>query len=310
MNPATGRAVPDQDTHAPQRRQRAHNAGVGQRRALSWLNLRSHPGQCREMSSTEPPAYPEREIEELIGALTGVLAARVAVSMLGRIEEIHVLADEQLHPKQIVRNIESALSAGLGVTVDRRLVSVAQVRGAEAEAFAADELVAADIDVQRPAAPLTEGRETHDARETHDVRDARDAHDAHDASIATRYVFVGYDARTRPDLESTCRVTIRHGNEAISGTGTGPSTPLGRAQAAARAVFAAIAAARRDHTLGFEGATLIDSHERGYVLVSAHANVGRQAMPLTGIAALLRSPEEAAILASLQATNRWAEFDG
>jgi predicted TIM-barrel enzyme len=134
--------------------------------------------------------------------------------------------------------------------------------------------------------------------------------DPRDAAIATRYVFVGYDARTQPDLEAACRVTIRRGAEVISGTGNGPSTTLGRAQAAARAVFAAIAAARRDDMLGLEGATLVETHGRAYVLVAAHAAEGRESLPLTGAAALHRSPEEAAILASLQATNRWAELDG
>lgn len=233
------------------------------------------------MATTDSPAYPDNELETLIAALTGVLAARVVTNPLGRIEEIHVLADEQLHPKQMVRNIESALSAGLGVTVDRRVVSIAQVRG-DPEAFAEPE----PPEQPQPA-----------------TRDAAD-------DVVARYIFVGYDARTQPDLEAACRVTIRRGNEVISGTGSGPSTPLGRAQAAARAVFAAIGAARRDHALGLEGVTLVESHGRSYILVAAHAIQGRDTVPLTGVGTLFRSPEEAAILASLQATNRWAELDG
>jgi hypothetical protein len=260
------------------------------------------------MGPTEPSAYPESEIEGLISALTGVIAARVAVSTSGRVEEVHVLADEQLHPKQIVRNIESALSAGLGMSVDRRLVSVAQVRGDEPAVFddtrlQSDARPAGEAAAAAPGGPTPAGAETdpHAATQTgaYPLRD-----------IVSRYVFVGYDARTQPDLEAACRVTIRRGNEVISGTGTGPSTILGRAQAAARAVFAAIAAARRDHTLGLEGATLVETHGRSYVLVAAHAAAGRESLPLTGAAALHRSPEEAAILASLQATNRWAELDG
>ena len=237
------------------------------------------------MATTDSPAYPDNEIESLIAALTGVLAARVVTNPYGRIEEIHVLADEQLHPKQMVRNIESALSAGLGVSVDRRLVSIAQVRG-DPDAFEPPP-------VEETTAPAAPAPPSH----------------VHDAA-ANRFIFVGYDARTQPDLEAACRVTIKRGSEVISGTGTGPSTPLGRAQAAARAVFAAIAASRRDHALGLEGITLVESHGRSYVLVAAHAIQGRETVPLTGVGTLFRSPEEAAILASLQATNRWAELDG
>ncbi|HEX2167139.1 MAG TPA: hypothetical protein VHG09_07855 [Longimicrobiales bacterium] len=240
------------------------------------------------MPLADSPAYPESEIEALISALRGVLASRVTLSDLGQIEEIHVLAAEQLHPKQIVRNIESALSAGLGIAVDRRMISVAQVRGDDQEAYVPDDASAPQLTQEPP----------HDAGRTHDEK------------IAVRYVFVGYDARTQPDLEAACRVTIRRGSEVISGSGTGPSTRLGRAQAAARAVFSAISAARQDQTLGLEGVTLVESHGRDFVLVAANAASGRESLPLTGAASLHRSPEEAAILASLQATNRWSAIDG
>ncbi|MGH7464062.1 MAG: hypothetical protein ACREK1_02740 [Longimicrobiales bacterium] len=236
----------------------------------------------------DSPTYPASEIEGLIAALRGVLAARVTLDPFDQIEEIHVLAAERLHPKQIVRNIESALSAGLGITVDRRTVSVAQVRADDADAYTPDD--AAALQLPQDPAPVSERTD--------------------EENIAVRYVFVGYDARTQPDLEAACRVTIRRGTEVISGSGSGPSTPLGRAQAAARAVFSAISAARRDHTLGLEGVTLVQSHGRDFVLVAATAAAGRESLPLTGAAALHRSPEEAAILASLQATNRWSEIDG
>jgi hypothetical protein len=206
-----------------------------------------------------------------------VLAARVSVSPLGRIEEVHLLADARLHPKQIVRNVESALSAGLGLSVDRRLISVAQVKTEDSELL--EEVTAA------PPPPVEEPPKG-------------------------RYIYVGYDARTQPDLEASCRVTIRRDRDVFSGTGTGPSTPLGRAQAASRAVFAAIATARRDNDLELEGVTTVESNGRSYVLVAATAQTGRYTRALTGIATLHRSPEEAAILASLQATNRWAELDG
>jgi hypothetical protein len=75
-------------------------------------------------------------------------------------------------------------------------------------------------------------------------------------------------------------------------------------------VFSAICAARHDHMLGLEGVTLVESHGRDFVLVAASAASGRDPLLLTGAASLHRSPEEAAILASLQATNRWSEIDG
>jgi hypothetical protein len=233
----------------------------------------------------EFPSYPETEIEGLITALHGVMASRVVMDGNGRVEEIHVLAGSRTHPKQIVRNIESALSAGLGLVVDRRAISVAQVRPEHGELVSETLNGSAD----EPEAVATPA--------------------AAEDDVAGRFIFVGYDARTQPDLEAACRVSIRRGNSVYSGTGDGPSTPLGRAQAAARAVFAAIATARRADSIGLEGVTILESHGHEFVLIGAHAIVGRSSVPLTGIAALQKTPEEAAILAALQATNRWNEIE-
>jgi hypothetical protein len=289
------------------------------------------------MTLAKSALHPEHEIEGLLTALNGVLAARVAVSALGSVEEVHVLSDPSMHPKQMVRNIESALSAGLGIIVDRRAISVAQVRADDAEAYVSEQSDPDDADARTadqrtdtrsdgtdetmlptatselPAAPATAtAAGATDASRTAVTGSTEqpDKSAAGGDAAAGRFIFMGYDARTQPDLETACRVTLRRDNDVFSGTGSGPSTPLGRAQAAARAVFGAIAVARRSQSLDLEGVTLVDSHGRGYVLVAAHAVHGRHTVPLTGIAALQRSPEEAAILASLQAINRWNEFDG
>jgi hypothetical protein len=266
------------------------------------------------MSLAESASYPEHEIEGLLTALNGVLAARVAVGETGRVQEIHVLADATTHPKQMVRNIESALSAGLGITVDRRIISVAQVRSDDPGAFQETRQLEAEAEDTRSPTPGVSGHQAAPPPPPVPGPEAAPATGTGQAAATQtagtgRYIFVGYDARTQPDLEAACRVTIRRDDEVFSGTGTGPSTALGRAQSAARAVFAAIAAARRSQSVGLEGVTLVDSHGRAYVLVAAHALHGRSSVPLTGLAALHRSPEEAAILASLQATNRWNELD-
>jgi hypothetical protein len=240
------------------------------------------------MSSASPtPWHPENEVERLICSLAGVFSARVVANPMGRLDEIHVLASPMLNPKQVVRNVESALSAGLGIVVDRRIVSVAQIRRDALEPYEADETaatepnaapaVAAPPAVQTPAAP----------------------------EPPPRLVYVGYDARHDAHAETHCRVTIRRDRETFSGSGSGASTPQGRALAGARAVFAALSAAQPGGDLGLEGATVIDAHGASFVLVAAHVLSGRSTQELTGVAPVRRSPEEAAILAALQATNRW-----
>ncbi|HYS59009.1 MAG TPA: hypothetical protein VEM27_00360, partial [Gemmatimonadales bacterium] len=79
---------------------------------------------------TPPPQAPDpwgvKRAENLITSLTGVLSARVVVTPLGEVSEIHVLTTSDQQAKQVVRNIESALMAQLGLKIDHRKISVAQ----------------------------------------------------------------------------------------------------------------------------------------------------------------------------------------
>lgn len=218
-----------------------------------------------------PPTI-EVRAERLLAALAGVVSARAVADEAGRICEVHILASPDLHPKQIVRNVESALSAGLGVIVDRRIISVAQLRANAADSFAARSKTA---------------------------KAARDT-----AKHEERVVYVQFDATSTSSLDTRCNVMLRRGSEAINGTASGVNTVQGRADAAARAVFDALQ--HGGESLGLEGTTIVETHGKSYVLVSARAVFGRSARILTGVAAVQRSPEEAAILAALQATNRLA----
>ena len=73
-----------------------------------------------------PDPWGVRRAENLLTTLEGVLSARVVTTPLGEVSEIHVLAQAGLQPKQLVRNIESALLAHLGLKVDHRKISIAQ----------------------------------------------------------------------------------------------------------------------------------------------------------------------------------------
>jgi hypothetical protein len=69
------------------------------------------------------------DIESTISRLRGVASTRVAADERGEIVEVHVVADETRHPKQLSRDIESALFSELGLRIDHRKISIAQVRG-------------------------------------------------------------------------------------------------------------------------------------------------------------------------------------
>jgi len=72
------------------------------------------------------------DCEATISRLRGVISARVITDERGDIIEIHVVADESRSPKQIGRDIESALLSECGVRIDHRKVSIAQLKGASA----------------------------------------------------------------------------------------------------------------------------------------------------------------------------------
>jgi hypothetical protein len=230
----------------------------------------------------------EHRIERLICGLAGVVSARAVAEPGGRIEEIHVLATERLHPKQVVRNVESALSAGLGLDIDRRVISVAQIRGDKSEGGAGG----------RPGALSTTGGST----------DVQTGGTGTEIPSADRVVFLRFDARTDAVGQTLCSVVLARGTDEYSGSGTGPNTTQGRAGAAARALFKALESARDNDDVALEGAAIVEANGRSYVMVGARGLVGRTTVPLTGVAPVTRSPEEASILACLQATNRWAEL--
>lgn len=242
------------------------------------------------MTPSESPWNPENEVERLLCSLAGIVSARVVANPFGRLDEIHILASPLLNPKQVVRNVESALAAGLGIVIDRRIVSVAQIRRDALEPSIAAE--------SEPEAPAPEPPES--AHETLD-----EEQEIEPVPPAQRIVFVGWESRSERHGNTECRVTVRRDGRDFSGSGSGVATTQGRAIAAARALFAAVAEAREQEDLVLEDAKLIETNGRGYVLVAARVIIGRQSRPLTGVAPIAQSPEEAAILASLQATNRW-----
>ncbi len=68
-----------------------------------------------------------RELEEGLSSLESVDAARV-VNQGPTITEIHVIAGSDKPAKQVVRDIQSMAMARYGLSIDRRIVSVVQIR--------------------------------------------------------------------------------------------------------------------------------------------------------------------------------------
>jgi hypothetical protein len=257
----------------------------------------------------------EAEIERLLGALRGVRSSRVIMASDGRIVEIHVLSTPEFHPKQVVRNVESALSAGLRIDVDRRIISVSQ------------------LDEDFPAmARETESLETAPARATtpppeHASATRNAAPETRPADAiaggglviplrpsgppvpAQRVRFAGIRTHTHSARSIACEVRLTLDGADFVGRAEAPDTETGRLGAAARATFTALENALGEAPALLEGVTAVDADAGRYVLVLARGSTGRNAAQLVGAARMRGAVEDAAVLATLQALDRWLSSD-
>ncbi len=85
-------------------------------------SVTAHPGQPDKIAGS---VLPLKKAEELLSTLQDVVSARIVADPTGAIDSIHLLVMGSSTPKQVVRNVESALMAQLGLRVDHRKISVA-----------------------------------------------------------------------------------------------------------------------------------------------------------------------------------------
>ena len=79
----------------------------------------------------EKKDFQEAVIEQLINEVEGVVSSKVKFDDKGSIIEIHVLANKSRNAKQIVRDIQSAVTAKHDIQIDHRVISVAQINCGE-----------------------------------------------------------------------------------------------------------------------------------------------------------------------------------
>lgn len=217
-----------------------------------------------------------RRIEKLLASLDGVDSMKIVPDGHGGIDEIHVLSSSSLGPKQIVRNIESALLAEFGLQIDHRKISIARVRTPEIE-------VAPAVDVT--AEPVPAARTDH-----------------------RRVLLESVQIERRAGQTVTCRVELQGDDEPWVGEAKGPDFEQSRLDVAATAALEALQKALDSEAiLSLNGIARAQLFGRDLVIAVVHGRSGRDFASLAGVATVKDSPEEAAVLACLQATNRWAD---
>lgn len=221
------------------------------------------------------------DAERLLLSLKGVVSARLVTRPGGEVDEIHLLTTEEVSAKQTVRNVESALLAHLDLAVDHRKISVAQTK-------------------DRPRAAETLGPTVRILPEP--------------PAGQNRLLFQAHHVETERSHQIRHRVEIEWRGERYTGTASSADLPRPRLEAVSRATLCAVEIALvkelegghgQGVTLALDGVKLVDAFDRTFVLVAVNALSGRDVTPLAGATVVEVSGDRAAILATLQATDRW-----
>lgn len=231
-----------------------------------------HPNSPAPNLSIAGSVLPLQRAEELIATLTDVVSVRIVPTDTGSVDTIHVLVTGDTPAKQVVRNIESALMAQLGLRIDHRKISVAAT-------------------TKRPTPTLTTTQ-------------------ADGPSKGGRHIyFEDVEVRGSRVRGMTCKVTLRIGAEHFAGEAEeGLQSDRSKVDVASRAALAALAlAGPTAGVFSLEGARVISAFDREFVFAAVMARSGRDQVLLTGSCEVRDSAETAAVLAVLDATNRWME---
>ena len=253
-----------------------------------------------EPASNSPIAgavLPLRRAEELIATLQSVVSARIASGENGVVDAVHVLTTGELTAKQVVRNIESALMAHLGMKVDHRKISVAAT-------------VARPVQTSQ-AATITPKSGTPVKAETSVTLNTAAPSlaptvQAVNPLAGRQLYFEDVEIRGSRSKGSLCRVTLRRGDATWVGEAEGVESTRTRLELAARAALAAIKhfeGNRRQWDLA--GIKRVQAFETEFAFIGIETWVGRERVLLTGTCEIRDSAETSAVLAVLDATNRW-----
>ncbi len=228
------------------------------------------PAEPREaLGEPQADRWGIRRAEVLLTSLKGVLSARVVAAGTGEITEVHILTDAGLTAKQVVRNVESALLAQLGIKLDHRKISVAQT----AEVL--------------PLKAMEDQAVTERARKR---------------GVVFRRVEV-----TPTEAPHRVAVTVtmeRDGKEMSAREHAGDADKM-RLVAAARATVSILDGLVANGTIDRAGAHLSEAFDTRLAFVGIHVLEGREARLHVGTCEVKGGVEQAGALAVLDATNRW-----
>jgi hypothetical protein len=282
--------------------------------------------------------------EAALRELPSVIGAFVREDVHGNPREVHLLVRAGPNPRHLAYDIRGLLEERLGVPIDQRVISIAQLATdrvpgpllAEAAGLgAAAQSAAAPTPAAAPPRAATGDTEATDAEAAPADAAAAEAAAADAAAAdaastaapapagvsatatpptaateepATRRVrFVGVTTESM-DQRARTRVAIEFEGTTFVGEAAGLDTVTARARAAAAATLQAVSSACTGAArFEVEHSALLDVFQREYVVVAVLASspyLGRTPLSLVGAQPVELDAESAAALAALKALNR------
>lgn len=215
--------------------------------------------------------------ESVLREMPFVVGAFVQPDAFGQPREIHLLIRPGPKPREFAQDVKTLLETRLRLSIDQRIISIAQL---------AEESAPAPPPAEEPQAPA-------------------------EPVPAARLRLENVESRVDGG-RVTVAVSLEHEGESLRGEATEFEAEEGRARAGARATLEALNA-RLDGRgrFGLDFAARVETLDRRYVLVSLVASgrrLGRRPAALAGAHPIEEPEETAAALAALKAANRALEL--
>ena len=226
--------------------------------------------------------HTKAEAEAVLRELPSVLGAFVREDVYGHPREVHLLVKSGTVPRDLARDVRDMLEERLGVPVDQRVISIAQV-------------------AENGGTTLSEA-----------LGPEADARDGTATPPAPKRVSLVRMESTRTLGWIETKALVKRGEAEFEGSAREVESPGGAARAGARAIAAALSnACAPSLRVDVSSVSLLNAFDREQALVALTAAsplFGRAARTLVGAHPVEADATEAAALAVLKATNRVVEL--
>jgi len=231
--------------------------------------------------------------EAALRELPSVVGAFVKEDVYGHPREIHLLIRPGPDPRYLAHDVRDLLEERLGIPVDQRVISIAQLASS-----------AAPSNLSVPRGPLA-SQGPPDATPAPAAGSAARPSPERPGNLRLRFLGVETQAR---DARVLVRARLQGGGQELQGEAVELEAASGRARAGATAALQAVSGAPGlQGRFELESASVVRVQERDYTLVSAFASspyLGRRPLLLAGAQPVDVDVESAAALAALKAVNR------